>query len=322
MSPDRKSPAGKRPHDSGRPRADEAPAVCRSGLFQFAPQQTFSNGCVQSRGLFWCKDGHGRFEVDGVSYSIGPNDLFILPWGRRITYVPAPETPMFTAHVHLVPWYRPGARWEANVPHEDTEPEFNSADRCDADWSGLDGVVRLRLAPDELLGRLISYTVRWYMHTRREEAEARALGLLLVRELLRRAGRPANSTEPFPEELQRLVTHVDRCFHLGPRIAEMATMLGRSRSHVLKLFLRHTGGSAKRFVIDRQLREARELLLTTTLTVAEVGRRVGLPDAFHFSKLFHRHIGTSPREFRQRHGTFASPSRPSQHASQPPKAGS
>ncbi len=94
----------RRPRDPEPPRPDEAPAVCRSGLFQFAPQQSFSNGCVQSRSLFWCKAGSGRFEVDGVSYTLGVNDLFVLPWGRRITYEPSPETPMFTAHVHLVPW--------------------------------------------------------------------------------------------------------------------------------------------------------------------------------------------------------------------------
>ena len=309
------------PRDPEPPRPDEAPAVCRSGLFQFAPQQSFSNGCVQSRGLFWCKGGSGRFEVDGVSYTLGVNDLFVLPWSRRITYEPSPETPMFTAHVHLVPWYRPGAPWVANVPHEPTEPEFGSPDRRDVEWPGMAGVVRLRLAPEELLGRLISYTVRWYMDSRRDEAEARALGLLLVRELLRKAGRPANPAEPFPEELQRLVTHVDRGFHLGPRIHEMAAMVGRSRSHVLKLFRRHIGMSAKHYVIERQLREARELLLSTTLTVAEVGRRVGLPDAYHFSKLFHRRVGTSPRDFRLRNGTFASPSQPSQHAAQPPKPG-
>ena len=310
-----------RPPDPKAPLSDEAPAVCRSGLFQFAPHQTFSNGCVQSRGLFWCKDGTGQFEVDGISFSIGPNDLFVLPWGRHITYLPSAESPMFTAHVHLVPWYRPGARWVANVPHEPTEPEFGSPDRRDAAWPGMQGVTRLRLAPEEPLARLIDYTTRWYMDSRRDEIEARALGLLLVREVRQKAARPANAADPFPEELQRLVAHVERGFHIGPRISEMAAMVGRSRSHVLKLFRRHLGISAKRFVIDRQLREARELLLTTTLTVAEVGRRVGLPDAYHFSKVFHRHTGTSPREFRQRHGTFASLTRPSEHSSQPPKAG-
>lgn len=311
----------RRPRDPHVPPATEAPAVCRSGLFQFAPHQTFSNSCVQSRGLFWCKSGSGRFEVDGDTFNLGPNDLFVLPWGRRITYRPSPETPMFTAHVHLIPWYRPGARWVANVPHEPTEPEFDSRDRHDVAWPGLRGVVRLRLAPEEPLARLIDYTARWYMDSRRDETEARALGLLLVREVLRKSGEPTQTVEPFPEELQRLVTYVDRGFQLGPRISEMAAMVGRSRSHVLKLFRRHLGMSAKRYVVERQLREARELLLTTTLTVAEIGRRVGLPDAYHFSKLFHRHIGTSPRDFRQRHGTFASLPRPSEHASQPPKAG-
>ena len=66
--------------------AESAPAVCRSGIFQFAPNQTFSNGCVESRGIFWCKSGSGEFEVNGVRFTIGPNDLYILPWGRRITY--------------------------------------------------------------------------------------------------------------------------------------------------------------------------------------------------------------------------------------------
>lgn len=295
--------------------------MCRSGLFQFAPRQTFTNGCVESRGLFWGKSGRGRFEVDGVSHILGPHDLFVLPWGRRITYFPALEDPMFTAHVHLVPWYRPGARWVANVAHERTEPEAGSPDRGDVAWQGLGGVVRLRVAPDEPLGRLIDYTVRWYCESPRDEGEARALGRLLVAELRRKAGRPAGVGEPFPEELQRLVAHVERGFHLGPRIAELADLVGRSRSHVLKLFRRHTGRSAKRFVIERQLREARELLLSTTLTVAEIGRRVGIVDPYHFSKLFRRHTGAAPRDFRARNGTFASPARPSRHVRRPPRAG-
>ena len=75
------------------------------------------------------------------------------------------------------------------------------------------------------------------------------------------------------------------------------------------------------FVIERQLRAARELLLSTTLTVTEIGQRVGIADPYHFSKLFRRHTGTSPREFRARNGTFASPFRPSRHSRQPPRPG-
>lgn len=299
---------------------DEAPAVCRAGMFQFAAEQTFVNGCVQSRGLFWCKSGRGEFTVDGVTYALEPHDLYVLPWSRRIAYRPSVKAPMFTLHVHLVPWYRPGARWVANVPHERGEPEYDSPDRRDVAWPGLSGVVRLRMEADRPLARLIDYAVRWYLNSPRAEAEARALGLLLVRELWRKAAHAVVPAEPRPEELERLLVHVDRGFQLGPRIEEMAALVGRSRSHVLKLFRRHLGVSAKRYVIDRQLREARELLLSTTQSIADVGKAVGLADPYHFSKLFRRYVGLSPRGFRAAHGPFSAPPKPSTHVRLPPRA--
>jgi AraC-like DNA-binding protein len=255
--------------------------------------------------------------VEGVTHRLEPYDLYVLPWGRRIAYRPSAEAPMFTSHVHVVPWYRPGARWVPNVPHERGEPEFDSADRRDARWQGLEGVVRLRVEADEPLGRLIDYVVRWYLQSPREEAEARALGLLLVGELRRTVSGGATRTTRRPEELERLLVHVERGFHLGPRIEEMAALVGRSRSHVLKLFRRHVGVSAKRHVINRQLREARELLISTTLPVAEVGKAVGLADPYHFSKLFRRHVGLSPRRFRVEHGPFSAPPAPSKHVVRP-----
>lgn len=299
---------------------EEAPAVCRAGMFQFAAQQTFVNGCVQSRGLFWCKSGRGEFTVDGVTHMLEPHDLYVLPWGRRIAYRPSAEAPMFTSHVHLVPWYRPGARWVANVPHERGEPAADSPDRRDVAWPGLTGVVRLRLEADRPLARLIDYAVRWYLNSPRDEAEARALGLLLVRELRRKAARAVVQAEPRPEELERLLVHVDRGYQLGPRIEELAALVGRSRSHVLKLFRRHLGVSAKRYVIDRQLGEARELLLSTTQSIADIGKAVGLADPYHFSKLFRRYVGLSPREFRTANGPFSAPPKPSTHVRLPPKA--
>lgn len=301
--------------------ADGAPAVCRAGLFQFAGQQRFTNGCVQSRALFWCKSGRGEFVVNGVRYSLEPHDLYVLPWNRRITYEPSSTEPMYTAHVHLVPWYRPGAAWVPNVPHEEGEAEFDSPDRRDVAWPMQPGVVHLRTQADEPVGLLMDYTIRWFLQSKRDETEARALGLLLVRELERVCAALTAPTADRPEELNRLLVHVERGFHLSPRIEELSAIVGRSRSHVLKLFRRHLGVSAKGYVIGRQLQEARELLLSTTQPISEVGKAVGLADPYHFSKLFRRHVGLSPSEFRAEHGPFSTPPRPSSHAAVPPVSG-
>lgn len=298
---------------------DAVPAavVCRAGYFQFAASQRFTNGCVQSRALFWCKSGRGEFVVNGVKHFLDPHDLYVLPWGRSITYRPSAREPMFTAHVHLVPWYRPGSRWMPNVPHERDEPEFDSPDRRDVAWPLGSGVVRLSTQANEPLGRLIDYTVGWFAKSGRDEAEARALGLLLVGETRRLADQGVVAKVARPEELNRLLVHIDRGFHLAPRIDDLAAIIGRSRSHVLKLFRRHLGVSAKGHVIGRQLKEARELLLSTTLSVSEVGKAVGLADPYHFSKLFRRHVGLAPREFRGEHGPFSTPPKPTSHQAIP-----
>lgn len=301
------------------PPSESAPAVCRAGFFQFAARQKFTNGCVQSRALFWCKSGHGEFELDGVSYRLEPHDVYVLPWNRRITYLPSADAPMYTAHVHLVPWYRPGARWVPNVPHEKNEAEFDSWDRRDVAWPLIAGVVRLRTEADDPLGRLIDYTIRWFLHSQRVETEARALGLLLEREIGRAAAAVVEPWTSRPEELNRLLTHIQKGFHLAPQIADLAAIIGRSRSHVLKLFRRHLGVSAKGHIIARQLQEARELLLSTTLAISEIGAAVGLADPFHFSKIFRRHVGLSPRDFRARNGPFSTRPKPSAHVAIPPK---
>lgn len=294
-----------------------APAICRAGFFQFAPSQIFTNSCVQSRALFWCKSGMGAFEVNGVRHTLEPHDLYVLPWNRRITYLPSAREPMYTAHIHLVPWYRPGSPWLCNVPHEAGDAEFDSRDRRDVPWAIGNGVIRLRTEADGSLGRLIDYAVRWFLHSPREEIEARALGMLLVREIIRLAEAGVRPVVARSEELTRLLIHIDKGFHLSPRIEELALLIGRSRSHVLKLFRGHLGTSAKSYVLGRQLREARELLLSTTRPIAKVGKAVGLADPYHFSKLFRRHVGLSPREYRAKHGPFSAPPKPSQHLALP-----
>jgi AraC-like DNA-binding protein len=292
------------PVSIAKPPALAAPAVCRSGLCQFAPKQQFTNGPVQSRALFWCKSGYGEFVVNGVRYPMEPYDLYVLPWNRHIAYYPAKRNPMFTAHVHIIPWYRPGAAWRPVVPHAEHEAEFDSPDRSDADWPIPPGVARLRTRSDELLGQLIDYAVRWYLETKRDEADARALGLLVTKEICRATSGKLVSMENRPEELRRMLIHVDGGFHLGPTIQDLAVIINRSRSHVLKLFRRHMGISAKAYIINRQLREARELLLTTTHPIYEIGQRVGITDPYHFSRLFRSHVGLSPRKFRTMHGPF------------------
>ncbi len=54
------------------------------------------------------------------------------------------------------------------------------------------------------------------------------------------------------------------------------------------------------YLIGVRLRQARYLLLDRQLQISEIARRVGYDDLFHFSKLFKKHFGLSPRALRNR----------------------
>lgn len=280
-----------------------APAICRAGYLQFSGNRTFINPQVQSRAFFWCKSGKGKFNVDGVEYGLGAQDLYLLPWNRKIQYLPDPDDPMYTGHVHMIPYYRPGSEWAPNVPHHNGDENFNSPDRADVDWPGLDGVVRCKINAGDNIALLLDYIIRSFLRSRGSiESEARQLGSLLVGELLRITSAEADEKLDYPEELLRMVAHVESSYMRSITVAELADMIGRSRSHVLKLFHNHMGVSAKNYIINRQLKQACELLLSTTRSIAEVGQAVGISDPYHFSKLFRRHLKVSPSAFRLSHG--------------------
>jgi AraC-like DNA-binding protein len=86
------------------------------------------------------------------------------------------------------------------------------------------------------------------------------------------------------------------------RVEDYADQLGCSVRTLTRASLAVTGRTAKQVVDDRVALEARRLLACTTLSVAEIGRRLGFPEPTNFGRFFHREAGESPGAFRATHG--------------------
>ena len=54
-------------------------------------------------------------------------------------------------------------------------------------------------------------------------------------------------------------------------------------------------------VFDRQVQEARRLLIFTAASINEIGYRLGFNDPAYFSRFFTRETGTTPGRYRRRH---------------------
>ena len=86
---------------------------------------------------------------------------------------------------------------------------------------------------------------------------------------------------------------------------DLDTLAGRahmSRRTLTRRFREETGLSPMRWLADARIDRARELLETTAEPVENIGRLTGLGAPASVRAAFHRHIGTSPQEYRSLFG--------------------
>jgi AraC-like DNA-binding protein len=97
--------------------------------------------------------------------------------------------------------------------------------------------------------------------------------------------------------IENIRAHPDQALSLE----KAAKMSGRSPSTVTRMFKKMTGHSFKKFEMDFRLQRAAELLVDgPSRPVAEVASAVGFEDPFYFSRVFHKHTGLSPTDYRSR----------------------
>ena len=87
------------------------------------------------------------------------------------------------------------------------------------------------------------------------------------------------------------------------RVSDYAARLCVSTNHLSKCVRRVTGKSPAKWIEESIVLEAKVLLFQSTWSVGEIAEAVGMADASYFSRLFRKHTGLTPLEFRKRSGS-------------------
>ncbi len=87
---------------------------------------------------------------------------------------------------------------------------------------------------------------------------------------------------------------------IGPlTVAELADRAGMSEVYFRKLFKSVTGISPARFMIDRRISCAKELMSADYLSLEDISERCGFSSLSYFCRVFKENTGMTPNEFRQ-----------------------
>jgi AraC family transcriptional regulator len=101
-----------------------------------------------------------------------------------------------------------------------------------------------------------------------------------------------------PARLKQVLDYIEAHFDQQTHLSDLAETASMSPFYFARLFKNSVGVSPHKYVMTRRIERAKELLKRSSMSVLEIGVRVGYLDAKHFRVIFHREAGVSPNKFR------------------------
>jgi AraC-like DNA-binding protein len=77
-------------------------------------------------------------------------------------------------------------------------------------------------------------------------------------------------------------------------------LLSITPNHLNDIIKQVTGKTARSFIVERILLEAKNLLTHTQIDIADISHNLQFDEPTNFSKLFKKYVGLTPLQFRNR----------------------
>ena len=247
--------------------------VTDAGFFPHAAD----HGRVRPKGaretiVIICTAGHGRILLDDIPHRVSPGDAAVIPAGTPHVYLADQDDPWTIWWMHVV-----GRDVQELLPAE--APPVTPLHDVYAAAALITQVVE-RLEVDDTVASLY-------------EASGAAWHLLAHLGADRLRG--GSGTRP---RIHAAMAYLRENLATTVGVAELAKMANLSPSHFAALFKTTTGMGVIEYLARLRSAQARELLLTTPMSIQDIAEAVGYADPYYFSRQFRRLNGVSPREFR------------------------
>lgn len=102
-----------------------------------------------------------------------------------------------------------------------------------------------------------------------------------------------------PDIITAIQSYLDRNYSRSISLDSLSHTFSISKYHMSREFKRYVGKSPNDYLIDIRLDRAKELLVDSKRTIAEIGQLVGIPNTNHFLYLFKNREGLTPSAFRK-----------------------
>lgn len=105
--------------------------------------------------------------------------------------------------------------------------------------------------------------------------------------------------EKYSYLIRNVVNYIDQHLSADLGLSLLAEEFDKNPSYLSNAFKKEVGETLTSYIGKKRIQTSLRYFNTTTMSVAEVAEAVGIPDFGYFSKLFKKHVGVSPREYKK-----------------------
>jgi AraC-like DNA-binding protein len=102
-------------------------------------------------------------------------------------------------------------------------------------------------------------------------------------------------------QIRRIKAYIEDRLDAAIKSRELASVVNLSVSHFSRAFKQSFGDTPSAYVAHRRMDRARELMVASDAALSQIALDCGLCDQSHFTRMFRRLVGMSPRRWRQQY---------------------
>jgi len=269
--------------------------------FQSLPPGKLAKRRLYDFELLYVSQGEAATYMHDQRYALTAGQLIVLPSGihHQNEVVSSPEARFIGIHFDFFNELTIQTEADMVVNEENVQAHKFAAEACAEGMKPLSSTPIYTPSPYavQLMEQLVH---EFTMRPPGYELACKALMLQLLTQLLRSSWVSApRHASVHDDKLLEIMKQIETSPGEKWTNTGMAKQLNLSVDHMAKLFRQVAGMPPNEYIQSIRLREARRLLRETDDSIEMVGARSGYPDIHYFSRLFTKHEGISPREYRK-----------------------
>lgn len=148
-----------------------------------------------------------------------------------------------------------------------------------------------------------SYTLSDYYIAHLETMQTPEKTMDLMKTILLHYNSLARAAKPlrYCDRVNRAIEYINRNLYAPMKVSSVAQTVGLEPHYFAALFKKETGVTPYRYILQRKLEAAKDMLAHTRYPATDIASTLGFYDLPHFEKRFREEYGITPLAYREKH---------------------